>query len=104
MSSRTSIRATLGACVFLAAFIGSFATGALAATTTTTPTCNAPVLTQAYAWALDENWYAAIPGVGWDTFSSAGWTLSKGAKVIPTTLADGSTGAVLDLPSGSSAV
>jgi hypothetical protein len=72
--------------------------------TTTTPTCNAPALSQAYSWALDTNWYAAVPGVNWDSFSSSGWTLSGGAKIVSTTLADGLKGNVLDLPSGSKAI
>jgi len=37
-------------------------------------------------------------------FEEAGWTLSGGASIKTTTLADGSTGYVLDLPSGSKAV
>lgn len=73
-------------------------------TTTTTPTCNAPALSQAYSWALDTNWYAAVPGVTWDGFSTSGWTLSGGAKVMADTLADGKKGNVLYMPSGSKAV
>jgi hypothetical protein len=72
--------------------------------TTTAPTCNAPALSQAYSWALDTNWYAAVPGVTWDGFSSSGWTLSGGAKIMADTLSDGKKGNVLYLPSGSKAV
>ena len=77
--------------------------GALAATTAP-PSCNAPALAQVYSWALDTNWYAGIPGENWDSFSPSGWTLSGGAKVVTTTLADGVRGSVLDLPSGAKAV
>lgn len=69
----------------------------------TGPTCNAPALSQVFSWAQDANWYAALPGVSWDGLSTAGWTLSGGAKLVNTTLADGQTGAVLDLPSGATA-
>lgn len=60
-------------------------------------------MSQAYSWALDTNWYGAVPGENWDSFSSSGWTLSGGAKVVSTTLADGLKGNVLDMPSGSKA-
>jgi hypothetical protein len=70
----------------------------------TTPTCNAPALAQVYSWAQDVNWYAPVPGESWDSFSSGGWTLSGGAKVVSVTLADGLKGNVLDMPSGSKAI
>src|SRR5690242_11168980 len=73
-------------------------------TTTTVPTCNAPALAQVYSWAQDSYWYANVPGVSWDTWSSSGWTLSGGAKVMADTLADGVRGNVLYMPSGSKAV
>ena len=72
--------------------------------TTTAPTCNAPALAQVYSWAQDINWYTPVPGSSWDSFSSSGWTLSGGAKVVSTTLADGVKGNVLDMPSGSKAI
>jgi hypothetical protein len=73
-------------------------------TTSSAPTCNAPALAQVYSWAQDVNWYAAVPGESWDNFSSSGWTLSNGAKIVSTTLADGTRGNVLDMPSGSKAI
>jgi hypothetical protein len=79
------------------------------ATTTTTTTsvvtssCTEPALSQPFlAWG-DSNWYALAPGETADHFTGAGWTLSGGAKIVTTTLKDGTTGAVLDLPRGSSA-
>jgi hypothetical protein len=70
------------------------------ASAATTPTCNAPALAEVYSWAQDTNWYAALPGIRWDGVSATGWTLSGGAKLVTTTLADGTSGQVLDLPSG----
>ncbi len=76
---------------------------AVAAATTTT-SCNAPALAQVYSWAQDTNWYAAIPGEKWDSMSATGWTLSGGAKFMSDTLADGTKGTLLYMPSGSKAV
>ncbi len=59
---------------------------------------------QAFSWAKDKNWYSLIPGQSVDNFDGAGWTLSGGASVTETTLSDGATASVLDLPSGSKAV
>lgn len=70
---------------------------------TSAPTCNAPALAEVYSWAQDTNWYAPVPNENWDSMSASGWTLSGGAKIISTTLADGLKGNVLDLPSGSKA-
>ncbi|MFL5822620.1 MAG: hypothetical protein ACJ764_04180 [Solirubrobacteraceae bacterium] len=80
------------------------ASAARHSTSTTTPACSAPALAQIYSWAQDTNWYAAIPGEKWDSFSSGGWTLSGGAKFVTTTLADGKRGTMLYMPSGAKAV
>jgi hypothetical protein len=50
------------------------------------------------------NWYTLAPGQSENSFDGTGWTLSGGAQLVTTTLADGSTGTVLDLPAGSRAV
>jgi len=76
------------------------------ATTTSldTSSCADPVLSQPFlAWG-DSNWYALASGETADSFTGGGWTLTGGAKIVTTTLQDGTTGAVLDLPSGSSAI
>ena len=66
--------------------------------------CSEPMLTQPFlAWG-DRNWYTIVPGESPDSFGGAGWTLSGGAKLVQTTLYDGTSGYVLDLPSGSRAV
>jgi hypothetical protein len=44
------------------------------------------------------------PGESPDNFAGNGWTLSGGASIETTKLADGATGSVLELPAGSSAV
>jgi hypothetical protein len=55
------------------------------------------------AWG-DFNWYTLVPGQLPGSFKGGGWALSGGASEVSTTLADGSAGTVLDLPSGSVAV
>jgi hypothetical protein len=84
---------------------GTAATPALADTTSVdTSACSDPALTQPFASVRDNNWYALAGGQTVDNFDGSGWTLSGGAKVITTQLADGQSGSVLDLPSGSRAV
>src|ERR1700733_8620297 len=80
------------------------ATSGTAATSVDTSTWANPLLTQPFlAWG-DSNWYALAPGETADAFGGAGWGLTGGAKVATTTLKDGTTGSVLDLPRGSTAV
>jgi hypothetical protein len=69
-----------------------------------TSACTTPVLSQAFLWARDRNWYTLVPGQAPGSFTGAGWTLSGGAHVVSTGLKDEDTGAVLDLPSGARAV
>jgi len=76
----------------------------LATTPVDTSMCTAPALTQPFLSWGDTNSYALAAGESADNFSGAGWVLSGGAKIVTTTLADGTTGSVLDLPSGSHAV
>ena len=71
---------------------------------TSTSQCSDPALTQPFlAWG-DSNNYALMPGESPDTFSGSGWTLSGGASIVQTKLSDGTTGAVLDMPAGSTVV
>jgi hypothetical protein len=81
---------------------------AQAATTVTSPVdtsaCTAGAMTQPFASAKDNHWYTLMPGESAGNFDGTGWTLTGGAQLITTTLADGSTGTVLDMPSGSTAV
>jgi hypothetical protein len=67
-------------------------------------TCSTQAFSQPFLSAGDSNWYTLVPGQSSGSFDGAGWTLSAGARVVSTTLADGSTASVLDLPSGSKAV
>ena len=67
--------------------------------------CIYPQLTQTFLSAGDSNQYYLAPGqTDADGFVGDGWKLQNGAQVVSTTLDDGSTGQVLDLPSGSRAV
>lgn len=76
------------------------------ATTTATDTsgCSAPTLTQPFLSVRDSNWYTLVPGEGADKFDGGGWALTGGASIQTRILADGNTGQILDLPSGSKAV
>ncbi len=69
-----------------------------------TSACTTPEFSQPFLPFHDSNWYSLMPGQSVDNFDGNGWSLSGGAKIVTTTLADGSTGSVLDLPSGSKAV
>jgi hypothetical protein len=66
--------------------------------------CATPQYGQPFLYAQDDNWYTPLGGESYDEFDGAGWQLSGGASIASTTLADGQTGSVLDLPSGSKAV
>jgi hypothetical protein len=61
-------------------------------------------LSQPFLYAKDINLYTLIPGEEADNFAGEGWQLSGGAQIVTETLQDGTSGQVLDLPSGSKAV
>jgi hypothetical protein len=92
--------------------LGSLGLGALLALSLVGPAqasvdtsqCMPPEFSQPFLYANDSNWYTLIPGESPDSFEGEGWQLSGGAQLQTTTLADGTTGEVLDLPSGSKAV
>jgi hypothetical protein len=96
-------RRALAAIVAIAA-TGMSAAPAMAASSGLTPSsCTNPLLSQPFASFGDSNYYTLMPGESANDFTGTGWTLSGGASVVKTTLADGATGRVLDLPSGSEA-
>jgi hypothetical protein len=68
------------------------------------PDCTAPTLTQPFTDWKDFNYYAPVPGQSPPDFSGDGWLLLSGAKITSATQDDGTTGNVLDLPSGSLAI
>ena len=93
--------APLAACV---AVLALAAPGAMAATTLTDPSqCVQPTLYQPFLSFGDKNYYALPAGEVWDNFTGTGWVLSGGAKFMQTTLQDGTTGYVLDMPANSTA-
>lgn len=96
-------RRALGLAVLIATVAGG---SAHAATPSDTSACSSPsyTLSQPYLALGDSNWYTLAPGQAVDSFAGAGWTLTGGAQIVTTTLADGSTGTVLELPPGSQAV
>jgi hypothetical protein len=74
------------------------------AATTEKNACEAPVLSQPLLSAGDANYYFMPAGESANNFAGTGWSLSGGASIQQVTLANGSSGAVLDLPSGAQAV
>jgi hypothetical protein len=69
-----------------------------------TATCTNPLLSQPFASLGDTNDYTLVPGESDNNFDGTGWRLFGGANIQSQTLADGSTGSVLDLPRGSIAI
>jgi hypothetical protein len=103
MSYRNITRRAAGLAVVIASVAGGTAQ---AAPTPGVSACSAPTysFSQPFATAKDSNWYTLAPGQSVNSFDGTGWTLTGGAKIVTTTLADGTTGQVLDLPAGAKAV
>jgi len=66
--------------------------------------CEVQLFSQPFLFVNDSNNYVLVPGETPYNFNGTGWTLSGGARVVKSTLADGYTGGVLELPSASQAV
>jgi hypothetical protein len=103
MNYRSITRRAAGLAVLFAAVAGG---SAQAAVPVTQEACSQPDYTfsQPFSPFHDANWYTLAPGQSVNSFDGAGWTLTGGAKLVTTTLADGSTGTVLDMPAGATAV
>jgi hypothetical protein len=99
-------RRMVGLAITIASLIASFAAAPAQAATASVDTsmCSNPLLSQPFLSWGDSNWYTLMPGENADNFAGSGWQLSGGATITSTTLGDGTTGSVLDLPSGSKAV
>jgi hypothetical protein len=103
MKYRSITRRAFGLGVLIAAAAGG---SAHAATPSDTSACNPTsyALSQPYLSMNDSNLYTLAPGQEADSFDGAGWALTGGARIVSTTMADGSIGTVLYLPPGSRAV
>ena len=100
--SRLALGAMALSLVALPAQAAMAKTTSAATTATSSTTCNTdPVLTQPFLAYRDSNWYTLVPGQTPDNFQGTGWTLTGGAKLLSSSVLDGSTGSVLDLPPGS---
>jgi hypothetical protein len=99
---RTALRSS--ALTLATALLGLAAAAPAHATTVDTSMCSDSILTQSFLPWGDQRYYAPMPGETGSSFDGMGWTLTGGAKIITTTLPDGTTSTVLDLPSGSKAV
>lgn len=69
-----------------------------------TTECEEGTFTQPFASFGDNNVYTLLAGQSDEGFDGTGWELSGGAAIVTTTLPDGTTGSVLDMPSGAKAV
>jgi len=83
------------------ALLGLNAAPALAGSPT--EACPGQSFSQPFAALGDNNSYTLVPGSEFNN-PPEGWELRGGAQVVSTTVPNGSGGAALDLPSGSSAV
>jgi hypothetical protein len=103
MNYRSITRRAAGLAVLFAAVAGG---SAQAATPATTSACSQPsyTFTQPFASLGDSNSYTLAPGQSVNSFNGQGWSLTGGATLVRTTLANGSVGTVLDLPAGATAV
>ena|SRR5579862_2434484 len=96
-------RAVVG--VLSVAAVGLCAAPAMADNpSSSTSSCSTPALSQPFLNWGDVGFYALAPGESADSLDGTGWTLNGNASIVQTQLQDGTTGNVLDLPSGSSAV
>lgn len=86
------------------AFTPLTAGSASAATLPSTCTPSGSPLTQAFLSWGDTSLYQVPSGESYDSFDGGGWTLSGGASITTTQLADGSIGQVLNLPAGATAI
>lgn len=77
--------------------------GAARAASLNTSMCTNPTVSQEFLPWGDTNYYAPIAGMNATSFTASGWTLSGGASIVTTQLPNGTTGTVLDLPSGAKA-
>ncbi len=104
-SSKTLSSLGLGAIVAVLAAVPAQAAPPTKGEEVDTSMCSEPTVEQPFLYANDANYYRLMPGEEPDNFEGTeGWELKGGARIVTTTLADGSTGQVLDLPSGSEAV
>jgi hypothetical protein len=94
-------RGAVGTAAVIAAFVALPASAALADPSSSS--CPTMVVSQPFLSYGDSNYYTLAPGQSLDSFDGTGWTLAGGASIVTTTLADGTQGAVLDLPPGASA-
>jgi hypothetical protein len=99
---RQSITRFLSA-MLAALMLAGVAAGAARAEITSTSECAEAELSQHFLPQNDSKLYAQVPGQDGAGFNGAGWTLSGGASIVPTSVSGRSVKA-LDLPSGSKAV
>ena len=90
--------------VVVAAIISKSAAAHPVSAPVDTSWCTNPLLSQPFLGHRDDHEYMLLPGESPGNFDGTGWTLSRGASIVTTTLENGNSGSVLDLPSGAVAV
>jgi hypothetical protein len=101
-ASKVTRRLTCAATICLG-LLGYSATSALAETGSVTATCEGQSFSQPFTSLKDSNYYTLVEGGDFNS-PSEGWQLSNGAQIVEGARPDGSTGGILDLPSGAVAV
>ena len=111
--SRSTARRVACAAVVCAGLLGASVTPALAleANVAVKPSrvtpelavCPGQSFSQPFAAVNDYGYYTLVEGSEFNG-PEEGWALSGGAQIVPSTRPDGSSGQVLDLPSGAEAV
>ncbi|MGO9976277.1 MAG: hypothetical protein ACLP01_26425 [Solirubrobacteraceae bacterium] len=117
MSHRSVARRTLCACAGAAVLSAAGPVAANATSLNAAPAqiagamksastagCTPPALTEPFSAFGDANQYALVPGESADSFTGSGRKLLGGPKIVTSKLYEGTSGSVLDLPSGSIAV
>jgi len=93
----------LGAALVSCLAICGLTAGSASAASTATATCPGQSFAEVFSAFGDTNLYTLVPGGEFNS-PSEGWALYNGARIIQSTRPNGSSGYVLDMPSGSMAV
>lgn len=94
---------TAGLILGLGAAVPALAAADSATTASVTP-CASQQFTQPFLSWGDRAQYTLVPGQTADDFAATGWQLTGGARIVTAKLHDGTSGQVLLLPAGATAI
>ena len=105
LCSRIPIRCDRAASIAagVGALVAVVCTTGVAQAAAASSSCAGQAFSQPFSASNDFNYYTPVAGGNFNS-ASEGWELSKGARILNTGRPNGSTGGVLDLPSGAVAV